>query len=184
MTNTPLQNDLDIIVRHFVALASGLAGKDVIPGNDNHPSPTVPYASVLDITEQGDGIDSEVARPVEGSPEDAKLFISGRRNIVYSIQFYRAGAADNAKTLLQFAATTPGQIFLGENGLTWRRAGDVRNLDSVVGSKFEVRRSVDIEFRYQSKNEIDIKTIGSVEIGFTLSAESDLTENIEVTEDA
>lgn len=183
MANTPLQNDLDCIVRAFVALATGLAGKNVIPGNDNHPAPTVPYASVLETIKQGDGIDSEIARPGL-LPEDAKLFVSGRRNIVYSVQFYKAGAADNAERLLKFAATTPGQIFLGENSLTWRRAGDVRNLDSVMGSKFEVRRSIDIELRYQSKNEIDIKTIGSVEIDFTLSAESDLTENIEVTEDA
>lgn len=183
MVSTPLQNDLDVIVRAFVALATGLQSKFVIPGNDNNPSPTVPYASVLDITKQADGIDSEVARPV-ADPEAAKLFISGRRNIVYSVQFYKAGAADNAESLLQFAATTPGQIFLGENDLTWRRAGDVRNLDSVMGSKFEVRRSVDIEFRYQSKSEIDIKTIGSVEVDFSLSAESDVTENIEVTENA
>ncbi|MCK5133224.1 MAG: hypothetical protein KAR40_13865 [Candidatus Sabulitectum sp.] len=183
MANTPLQNDLNIIVRAFVALATGLDRKCVIPGNDNGPAPTVPYASVLDITKQGDGIDSEVARP--GSvPEEAKLFVSGRRNIVYSVQFYKDCAADNAESLLQFAATTPGQIFLGENGLTWRRAGEVRNLDSVMGSKFEVRRSVDIEFRFQSKTEIDVLTIGSVEIDLTLSAGSDLTENIEVTEDA
>lgn len=183
MAKTPLQNDLDVIVRAFVALASGLESKFVIPGNDNSPAPVVPYASVLSITTQGDGIDSEVAR--EGLvPEEAKLLTSGRRNITYSVQFYKDGAPDFIEGLLSFASTTPGQIFLGENNLTWRRAGDIRNLDSVMGSKFEVRRSVDIEFRYQSRNVIDIQTIGSVEIDMNLSAESDLTEHIEVTENA
>lgn len=181
MVNTPLQNDLDKTVRAFVALASGLESKFVIPGNDNKPAPTVPYASVLEITKASDGVDSEVARPVELSPEDAKLHTSGRRNIVYSVQFYKEGAADNAERLIAFPASTPGQFFLAGNDLTWRRAGDVRNLDTERGSKFETRRSVDIEFRYQAKNEIDIKTIGSVEIDFSLSAESDLTETIEVS---
>lgn len=180
MANTPLQNDIDIIVRAFVALSSGLDSSLVIPGNDNAPSPTAPYASVLNTTKQVDGIDAEIARPGL-LQEDAKLFTAGRRNIVYSVQFYGPLAADQAEGLLSFPASSAGQLFLAENNLTWRRAGNVQNLDSIAGSKFETRRQVDIEFRYQSKSVTDIKTIGSVEIEMSLSAESDLTETIEVT---
>ena len=106
----------------------------------------------------------------------------GRRSITYSIQFYKEGAADNAKGLLSYPSTTPGQIYLAENDLTWGIAGDIVNLDTVMGSKYEQRRAVDITLRYQSKRQVDINTIGSVEIDLTLSAESDLIEQVEVTD--
>lgn len=178
----PLQIDLDKKVRKFVSLASGLASKYVIPGNDSAPAPNVPYASVLEITKSGSGIDSEVA--IEGPDPllQKTLKHQGRRIITYSVQFYKTGAADFVEGLLSYAATTPGQIWLAENDLTWGVAGDIINLDSIMGSKFEERRQVNITFRYQSRRTVDINTIGSVEIDVTLSESADLTENLEVTD--
>lgn len=177
----PLQNDIDILVREFVSLASGIDSSLVIPGNDPSPAPIEPYATVLGITKKGSGIDSEVVR--EGPTEiQSTLKHQGRREITYSVQFYKAGAADYIEGLLSYAATTPGQIWLGENGLTWGIAGDIVNLDSIMGSEFEQRRAVDITLRYQSKREVDINNIGSVEIELNLSAEADLTETVEVTD--
>lgn len=178
----PLQIDLDKKIRKFVSLASGLASKFVIPGNDSNPAPIVPYATVLELTKIGSGIDSEVA-VVGPDPELQKtLKHQGRRSISYSVQFYKSGAADFAEGLLSYAATTPGQIYLAENDLTWGIAGDIVNLDTIMGSKFEQRRSVNITVRYQSKRQVDINTIGSVNIDLTLSAESDLNETLEVTD--
>lgn len=180
MASVPTQDTIDILVRKFVSIASGIASKYVIPGNDSDPAPNVPYSSVLEITKQGSGVDSEVARNTGATT--FRLYHKGRRRITYSVQFYRAGAADYIEGLLSYAATTPGQIWLAENGLTWEIAGDILNLDAVMGSKFEQRRSVDITFRYQSSREVDINSIGSVEIEMNLSAEEDLTETLEVTD--
>lgn len=178
----PLQIDLDIKIREFVSLASGIDSKFVIPGKDSNPTPNVPYATVLEFIEIGSGIDQEVA--IEGpDPELQKtLKQQGRRSITYSVQFYKDGAADNAKGLLSYASTTHGQLYLAENDLTWGIAGDIVNLDTVMGSKYEQRRAVDITLRYQSKRQVDINTIGSVNIDLTLSAESDLNEILEVTD--
>jgi hypothetical protein len=177
----PLQNDLDVLVRKFVSLASGLASKAVIPGDDSHPAPNGAYASVKNITKIGSGIDSEVA--TEGiDDEHVTLKHSGRREITYSVQFYRDGAADFAEGLLSYASTSTGQIWLAENSLTWQIAGPVQNLDSVMGSKNEIRRAVDITLRYQSTSQEDINSIGTVDIELTLSAEEDLTETLEVTD--
>ena len=177
----PTQNDIDVAVRAFVALASGLDSSLVIPGNDPHPSPSVPYASVLEITEIGNGIDSEIDTPGL-TPETKILKNVGSRTILYSVNFYKAGAADFIKNLLSFPSTTPGQIFLAQNNLTWSKAGSVRRLDSEMGSKFEERRQVDIELKYQSRREVGINSIGSVDIELDLSAEIDYTELIEVTD--
>lgn len=178
----PLQIDLDKKIRLFVALASGLASKFVIPGNDSNPSPTVSYATVLELTKIGSGIDSEVAIPGPDPLLQKTLKHHGRRAITYSVQFYKDGAADNIEGLLSYAATTPGQLYLAENDLTWGIAGDIINLDTVMGSKYEQRRAVNITLRYQSKRQVDINTIGSVSIDLTLSAESDLNEQLEVTD--
>ena len=154
----PLQNDLDVSVRAFVAEASGLDPSLVIPGNDGHPAPNDPYASVLEITEVGNGIDAEVVKP--GVSDVTKnLRQVGSRTILYSVSFYKTGAGDAIKNLLSFPASTNGQIFLAQNDLTWVRSGTVRRLDSVMGSKFEERRQVDIELKYQSRRENIINTI-------------------------
>jgi len=178
----PTQSNLDKIVRKFVALASGIDSKYVIPGNDSAPSPNVPYATVLELTDVGSGIDQEIATPGPDPILQTTLKHQGRRSITYSVQFFKDGAADNIKGLLSFPSTTPGQIYLAENGLTWGVASDIVNLDTVIGSKYEQRRSVNITLRYQAKRQVDINTIGSVNIDLTLSAESDLNEIVEVTD--
>ena len=178
----PLQADIDAAVREFVSLASGLDfDTQVIPGNDSSPAPNGSYASVLEITKIGRGIDSETA--IDGpTSTEATLKHKGARSIIYSVQFYRTGAADYAEGLLSYAATSPGQFFLAQNNLTWGIAGDVRNLDAIMDSAWEGRRSVDITFKYQSRRQIDINKIGSVEIDFELSDSTDLEESLEVTD--
>ena len=179
----PLQADLDKKIRQLVANASGLDfDTKVIPGDDDHGSPNGSYASVKELTDIGSGIDSEVAREGANPLTQALMKRSGRREITYSIQFYRDGAADFAKGLLSYASTSSGRLWMAENGLSWVIAGTVQNLDSVMGSKFETRRAVDITLRYQSTSQETINTIGSVEIDLTLSAEADLTETVEVTD--
>ena len=179
----PLQIDLDEKIRKFVSLASGLDfDNNVIPGNDDHGSPNGPYASVLELIEIGSGVDQEVAVAGPDPILQKTLKQQGRRAITYSVQFYKDGAADNAKGLFSYPSTTAGQLYLAENDLTWGIAGDIVNLDTVMGSKNEQRRAVNITLRYQSKRQVDINTIGSVNIDLTLSAESDLNEIVEVTD--
>ncbi|MCK5617396.1 hypothetical protein KAR91_86840 [Candidatus Pacearchaeota archaeon] len=179
----PLQSSIDKNIRQLVSNASGLDfDTNVIPADDPHPSPNEPYATVKEITKIVSGIDS--VKVFEGpDPLTQKtLKYSGRRIITYSVQFYKDGAADFAEGLLGYASTDAGQIWLAQNGLTWEIAGPVQNLDSIMGSKFEIRRAIDITLRYQSARKEDINAIGSVEIDLTLSAETDLTETVEVTD--
>ena len=181
MGNTPAQNDLDILIRQLVSNATGLDSSLVIPGNDNHPAPIVPYATTLEITTIGNGVDAESTRVASG-PTKACAKFSGRRFVTYSVQFFKDGAADNAEALISYPKTTPGQIFLNENNLTWNIASDIRNLDGLdSGEEYETRRSVDITFAYMSRNEYELNNIASVEIELTHSDGSeDITETIEV----
>lgn len=183
MAETPDQADIDVIVRQLVANASGLDSSLVIPGNDGHPAPTVPYATVLEITTIQDGVDVENTR-VASDPTKADADNTGRRFVTYSVQFFKDGAAMNARCLLAYPKTTAGQIFLNENDLTWNLASDIRNIDNIVGGdKYEQRRSVDITLIYLSRNSYELNNLASVEIELTHSDGSeDITETVEVTE--
>lgn len=182
--DSPSQSNLDKIVREFVSLATGLDfDAEVIPGNDPHPSPNVSYATVLEIITKGDGTDAELLTKKIADPTTADSKLSGRRFVTYSIQFYKTGASDNARALLSYVKTTPGQIFLNENDLTWRLAGDIRNIDNLVGGgKYEQRRAIDVTFSYLSNREYDLRYIASVNVDLNLSSSTDLTESVEITD--
>ena len=181
MVNSPSHIDLLRSVRAMVAEATGIPNSNVIPGNDNHPAPNSLYATVLIISITGEGIDSEVARDADDDTE-TDLNIKGNRIGNFSVQIFRAGAADAIESLLSFGASSVGQIWLEENNLTWRKASDTRILDAVMGSKWEERRSVDIELKYTSTKVDTVNSLASAEINIELTDSIDTTETEEVTE--
>jgi len=181
MANDPLKADLEKAVRALVAQATGLdVDTHVIPGNDNGPAPNELYASVLTITVIGDGIDSEVDRVVSGDPTQTDLEMKGSRIGVFSIQAYRTGAQDALETLLSYGASSVGQIWLAENGLTWRKAGDIRNLDSVMATKWEERRAMDLELKYTSTRSDRVNTLATVEIDIIMDDSITIEDTTEV----
>jgi len=178
MAVNPTQEYLDETVREFVSLATGLDfDKNVIPGDDGHAAPNGPYATVKEIIRIKSGIDSQVDRE-NVDPVKSTLNFKGRRRITYSVQFYKAGAADFAEALLAYPNQSPAQIWLAEKGLTWSIASDIRNLDTVMGSKPEIRRSIDISFWYKTTATAEINIIDKTVIDMELSAETDLSETI------
>ena len=181
MANDPLHVDLLRSVRAMIAEATGIAKKNVIPGNDNAPAPNSLYATVLAFSITGEGLDSEVPRDAEDETK-TDLNLKGNRIGSFSIQFFRSGAADAVENLLSFGTSSVGQIWLEENNLTWRKASDVRILDDVMGSKWEERRSIDIELKYTSTRVDTVNSIASVEMEIKLTDTIDITEIEEVLE--
>lgn len=178
MANSPLHIDLLNAVMDMVSEATGVI---VIPGNDNHPAPNSLYATVLDISIIGEGIDATTARNAS-DPEEVDLSLKGSRIGNFSIQFYRAGAADAIENLLSFNASAAGQLWLCSNGFTWKKSSEVRNLDGIAGSKWEERRSVDVELKYMSTRVDTVKSLVSAEIIIEMTDSIDITETEEVTE--
>lgn len=181
MANSPTHINLLNAVMALISEATGIERINVIPGNDNAPAPNSLYATVLAISITGEGIDSEVARDASDNTE-TDLNIKGSRIGNFSVQIYRSGAADAIESLLSFGASSVGQIWLQENSLTWRKASDTRNLDSVMGGEWEERRSVDIELKYTSTKVDTVKSLASAEIIINLTDSIDITETEEVTE--
>jgi hypothetical protein len=182
---TPVNDDILDAMRVYVAEASGIPLTAVIPGDDNHPAPNGLYATVLDITTLTRGIDSEVKRE-SATPNKVTMLSRGNRTMTFSVQFFRNGAQDAAANFKSFPSTSASQLFYtAENPklLTFSRAGEVRNTDVDRGSKFERRRTIDVDMYYTSVREDEVNEIGSVEIDINITANSgtDINESLEVT---
>lgn len=183
MANSPTYDAMSILVRHFVAEASGLLPKYVISTYDNDPGPNVLYATVLPINIRMEGLDSEIARDNESDDTKSDLHIAGNRIGTFSVQFYRSGAGDAALNLMAYPATSVGQIYMAENSLTWRKHGDILDIAAIMGSKFEERKGVDIEIGWMATNTDIVNALASAEI--TVNLDSDgvtYQETLEVTE--
>lgn len=178
----PAEAEISKAVRALVAQATGLdVDGNVIPGNDNHGAPLGLYATVLEIITGIEGIDSEVVRD-SVTPNSFDLHSKGNRVASFSIQFYRDGAIDAMLDFLSYPSTSVGQIWLAENGITWKRTGDVRNIDSVMGSKYEQRRGVDVEIKYTASRVDTVNEIGSIDIEVNVTADgTDYQEELEVS---
>jgi hypothetical protein len=177
----PTEVTINDKVRELVAEASGIDINNVIPGNDSDPSPNNLYATVLEITTISEGIDSEVQRN-SVTPNKVEMHSKGNRIGVFSVQFFRDGAADAIRNLAAWPSTSVAQIWLNENGITWKRLGDIRNIDAVIATKYEQRRSVDIEIRYTSLRIDTINQLDSVVIDVETTSDSgeDLSDSLEV----
>ena len=127
-------------IRAIVARGSGLASSDVIPGNDAGPRPIAPYATLLLVDDPRRGY------PIK-TPDIASMTRSTQhRRAIYSLQFYRKGAVDNALSFVTYIES--------DNGLTDAQDNEIRfvfpaggmqfqRLDGIVGDSYEERAIVE-----------------------------------------
>ena len=152
--------DFEARIRKFVATGSGIDSKWVIPGNDNAPSPRAPFASVLLITDNADGLPA--IREADEGDDDVRLHNTRDRRATYSVQFYRKGAHENASKFVAWAVSDVGNLAAEEFGFRAQRVGDVRQLDDVVSDDFEERCGLDLTLDYQRVDEYVVRAIESV----------------------
>ena len=136
MTTAPRYDALEEAVRMYVAKGSGLDPKDVIPGNDPHPRPYAPYATLLPFNDRRTGY------PARLQDEDAEMTSSSSyRRASFSLQFYRKGAMDYARDFCVWCESEIGLTTAEDNNfvivqtppLEWDR------IDEIVGDAFEER---------------------------------------------
>lgn len=178
--------DTDRLVRSFVATASGLAKKYVIPGDDNNPRPNKPYATVKRVADIAVGVDQEIYRFNEADPENQiDITTVGSRVASYSIQFYRSGTLANARRCRRYPHTPLGRELLHKGGLVFKSASDVTDLSILLSSKIEERVAITMEFRYTETDDAQtVNSIDIVEVDIHETAETDLEENLEIDRNA
>ena len=136
----PTSQTLERAVRRYVAEGSGLEKINVIPGQVGGPSPTGPYATVLLIDEAAEGQEWTRDERVERAGEptaDVTSYESVR--VDWSVQWFRKGARDLARTFRFWAQSPLGVQAAAERGLTLYRTSGVRQLDAIISEAWEER---------------------------------------------
>ena len=162
---SPTQETIEYAVRGYVAAGSGIAPGDVIPGQAPGPTPDDGlFATVLLIIPRRRG-QKFVRQDLVGG--QIKHYTSGAVVDRYSIQWYRKGAENAARSFALWVDTPEGLDYTFTNGyanFVLRRLGDMRTLNEVVFEQWEKRVSLDLEIGYIHTIQQDLVPVEKVPI--------------------
>ena len=135
---------IDLGVRRLVQEGSGLTGETVIAANQDGPSPSSLYATVLPMMRRLDGL--PIVRPSDGIAQAFYL-------ADYSVQWIQRGAgsltADDAALRFRlWLMAEAGRQAAARSSLTIVDAGEARVLDAIVSSEWEKRTGIDVTIGY------------------------------------
>jgi hypothetical protein len=142
---SPTRNEILAQIVAYVKAATGLADGAIIRGKQNAPSPTNSYASVLYISDTGDGTANADVTEIDGSDTQLNYSLRAKRYYSYSVQFYRDGAADLARSLMLFHETPEGQEFQQTAFFTIRRIVDISESAVLMSNNYEERAALTVE---------------------------------------
>ena len=135
-------------VRKFVNDGTQLSpvGQKVIKGDDLGPRPNGLYASVLVISQAGEGVPYQTSSVNRDGDLDIQTINTIRAT--FSVQFYRAGARDLARRFVVWCSSASGLEAAAELNLSFVRTSDVRQLDAIISDDWEERAGLDLELGY------------------------------------
>ena len=146
---SPSRQTIERRVRAFVADGSGLDRSKVIPANEGpepKPSPSGLYATVLLITPSMRGSTPAVRQTLaEGN------VVHKTRSVVrdvYSVQWFRAGAQDAARTFAAWIPSPDGLDGQVDGSFTVLRVANGARVDEIVSKEWEERASLDLTVSY------------------------------------
>jgi hypothetical protein len=169
-------------VRSLLAEATGLPPARVIPARDNGPSPAGGvYASVFIRSHAKIGTASVRHYAIEGDNTQVLERVTASHLARCSVNFYRVGAVDMARALLDFPDTPAGRLALALRGLTWHLASDVRDLSTLQGRHWEERAQFDLEIKVTRSTMAEVAATDETSIDITVNetAETDLGGTME-----
>lgn len=135
---------LDRIVRDFVAKATDIAGESVIPANEPHPAPSGLYATVLRASAQHLGTPGTRYR-IHQNGEDVEGETAIYVRTMYSINFYREGATEQAEKLRHWCSSPLGIERQIATRARIAHHSEVRRLDTIIQEQPEERAQIDID---------------------------------------
>ena len=136
-----MPQEIDRIVRGFIATGSGLESSRVIRGNSPGPRWQGTYASVLFLRRSRNGY------PIFQQDGEATAQLQ-YYTATYSVQWYRKGADDAAFTFESWAESENGLEEAERLKLRVNFPFEIKNIDEIAGDSFEDRRQVDLGIIY------------------------------------
>ena len=171
-------------VQVYLAEAMGISGSLVIPNDDlsdnSTPAPNDPFASYGEISETAVGVDNRRYRNHETDQTLMTFTLRGIREVVYSVQAFRAGSRDRIRRLLSYHLTPLGQLALDRANIVFKSASEVRKISEIISDDWEERFGVDITFSIADVVTQDVNAIASIPIQINKSDGVDYNESLEV----
>jgi len=177
----PTRNELLTNLVVFINLLTGLDDTAILRGKQNAPVPLGNYCSLVYVTDTADGLADTTFEEIDGFEELLNAKLSGRRLYTFSVQFYRDGATDLAKTLMLGVESPESQIFQ-QTGLFIVSA--VRLLSEaavVISQNYEERAILSLDILVQEKLTQEVNKIRQIDIDVSFDGQDSVSnETIEV----
>lgn len=180
MSVTPTKTTLDDFMHDYIVAATGLTGNRVIIGRSNKPAPKELHASLMRRTSGGKGTPSIKLRNHDTDPTLMIRTVKKWGTASYSIKFYYIGSNDKAHSMKDFNSTDAGLLLTEERKIYIDTTSEVRDLSELLSEKYTEAAQIDVNIKYDEIRTETVNALESVEITLNVSAETDITENLEV----
>ena len=180
---TPTREEIENRVHEYIVAATGLPANRVVVAEQSRPARNETYGSFKFLPTLQVGED-EVLTTNNVTPGSTLVDtkIRGTRRAIFSVQFFRAGAYDIARRLLNYHLTPMGLLIMKRNDLVFGSVSDVKALDQIVSDRWEEHAGVDLEFFYTETRVEEWPSIGTVSTAIDKTDTTDYTETVEVTD--
>jgi hypothetical protein len=176
---------LYLLVQSIVVLVTGLPGESVIPGDDNQPAPSGPYAAIKVGANRSPRGQANISKtnvgPVEspiGNVFDVEHEIKAQLKVDVSINFYRGGSIENAALLIEANKRPDVSAALFQSSVGWGGASAINDLTALQSKEREERSQITLTLMYEGSQKVETNAIYSVPV----SVENENSDTLETTE--
>lgn len=164
-------NEIYDVFHQIITTITGLAGDHVIPADDNQPAPDGAYASIKVGQTRGQrGHANQVLKntalvtsPI-GQVRDVEHDIRPQVTNDISLNFYRAGAGENAGLMYQANKRPDISQILFQAGIGWRNASAINDLSFLQSQEMEERAQLTITVWYEQTQKVTTNAIYSATV--------------------
>lgn len=145
-------------------IVNNIVGNDSysIRGRQNAPRPSTPYCDIEYLSGLNIGIEEQ--KLIDNDSGDLDEIVSGQREIIFSLNFHKESAYDNAsKVRSSLVLSNILQLFL-EADIGLIRRSEVRDLSEAFENGFEERAQFDLFLNIVSSIEGTVNAISSIDI--------------------
>lgn len=175
---SPTRNEIIKSLVDYIELATGLARDKIIRGNQNAPAPTGSYCTLLYTSDSSPGTSNIDLRDID--PQTFNYISRSKRNYTYSIQFYRDGATDLAKSLMMFSSMPAGKEFQQVALFTINSIELLSSSSVVMSNNYEERAILSANIIVAETLESLVNKVASIEIDLSSESGTVINEIIEV----
>lgn len=161
--------DLDLIntkIRTLIRTIMAMPVNSVRKANSNAPAggKSEPFATVLLTAIDVKGADERRISNIAGT-DNIQSDMVGQRICTASVQFFRAGAYQNALRLASVLSFDSSVSMMQQLGLGLIKTSSVTNVSAVINTEWEEQAKVSIDFSAIVLEGEVLNTYGTVEIG-------------------